>query len=64
MLHLQQANHYDVEANQQGYFTFLHKWIFLVDSKQRLHILSSKLGNIINVAAIVQDQTRKVRTAV
>ena len=50
-----QVNSYDDLVGQQGFMTFLYKWIFVVSDVQ-LDPLSEQLGQIVNAAVVSKLQ--------
>ena len=46
-----QANLFDETAGQQGYFTFLHKWLIITEARA-LSSVESCIQNISNVAVL------------
>ena len=46
-----QANTFDETSDQQGYFTFLHKWLILTEARH-LPSIENYVQNISNVAVV------------
>ena len=52
-----QANTFDMRRNQQGFFTYLHKWIIVAKHQSQLDDIEFFLGNVSNVVAVVLRNT-------
>ena len=52
-----QANTFDIRRNQQGFFTYLHKWVIVAKQQSQLDDIEFVLGNISNVVAVVLRDT-------
>ncbi|KAK2169681.1 hypothetical protein NP493_1182g00009 [Ridgeia piscesae] len=52
-----QANTFDMRRNQQGFFTYLHKWIVVAKHQSQLAEIEFFLGNVSNVVAVVLPNT-------
>ena len=48
-----QANTFDLRRNQQGFFTFLHKWIVVAKQRSYLADIETFLRNVSHVIAVV-----------
>ena len=48
-----QANTFASRRDQQGFFTFLHKWIVVVKQRSYLDDIETFVGNVSNVIAVV-----------
>ena len=53
MFTLFQVNIYENTVTQQGYFTFTHHWLIVLEDESQLSIVEQSLGNVTNLAAIV-----------
>ena len=47
-----QANTFDLRRDQQGFFTFLHKWIVVVKQRDHLDDIETFVGNVSHVIAV------------
>ena len=52
-----QTNTFDTRRNQQGFFTYLHKWVVVAKYQSQLDDIEPFLGNISNVVAVVIRNT-------
>ena len=52
-----QANTFDARRDQQGFFTYLHKWIVIVEQRSQLDDIALILGNVANVIALAPTIT-------
>ena len=57
---LEQIKLQDVLNNQQGYFTFLHKWIFVISCQTELLDIEKSLGDVNHVAILSCIDMNKV----
>ena len=48
-----QANTFDSHRDQQGFFTFQHKWVIVTKQPSQLNDIELFLGNVSNVVALV-----------
>ena len=48
-----QANTFDLRRNQQGFFTFLHRWIVVAKQRTNLDAIETFLGNVSHVITVV-----------
>ena len=48
-----QANAFDTHRDQQGFFTFLHKWLIVTKQPSQLNDIELFLGNVSNAVALV-----------
>ena len=46
-----QANTFDQRRDQQGFFTFSHKWIVVAKQQDHLDDMETFIGNVSNVIA-------------
>ena len=60
---LEQIKLQDSLHNQQGYFTFLHKWIFVISCQTNLLDIEKGLGNInhITIVSCIDSNTPKLK---
>ena len=54
---LKVANTFDVIANQQGYFTYQHKWITLLNEKSHLDEVIHSVENVTNLLAVTTKES-------